>query len=111
MYYAVLTKIGEDGSPFKRSQIAPTAPGEPLRISEKATLIAFPSQPARLLSRNAGYCGYLLWHVNEETIHPDDMPAEEVFETTNAFTHWLMKKKIKDEKKHQQVINKLSTGF
>lgn len=93
MYYAVLTNLGEGGSPFKCPETAPEAPGSPLRVSEDATLIAFENQPARFFAgKYALASGKILWHATEEILHRDDLPADEIFDTCQEFQVWLSRR-------------------
>ena len=39
MFYGILTELGKNGMPFQYHNTAPQAPGDPLRVSEHATLI------------------------------------------------------------------------
>ena len=90
MVYAILTTAGAGGAPHKKPDVPPTAPGNPLRISENATLLAFENQPNRVFARKtASAYGKILWTVTENVIHPDDLPADETFSSHREFENWL----------------------
>ena len=90
MHYAILTTPGKGGLPFKTLETAPEAPGDPLRVSENATLLAFENQPTLVIaSQFATTYGKLLWHVPEQILHPDDLPARETFKTCQEFMMWM----------------------
>ena len=93
MFHAVLTNLGEGGSPFERPETAPQAPGSPLRVSEDATLIAFVNQPDRLFAgKYALASGKVVWHVTEEMLHRDDLPADKIFSSCQEFQVWLSRR-------------------
>ena len=90
MVYRILTNLGKGGSPFVIPDTTPTAPGDPLRVSPKATLIAFENQPDSVLAgKDAMAYGKILWCVTEDILHPDDLPAAEVFSSGREFENWL----------------------
>lgn len=96
MYYGILTNAREGGSPFKKPETPQTAPGDPLRVSEDATLVAFERQPTRLFARkDAAAYGKILWTVTKSILHPDDLPADEVFKTNQEFIVWLSRRDTK----------------
>ena len=89
MHYAILTKVGKGGSPFV-SENPQLAPGSPLRVSEDATLIAFENYNDRLLARGDALAyGKNFWHVTEDILHADDLPAAETFSSGREFVLWL----------------------
>lgn len=91
MEYAILTKLGE-GMPFKLPKASQMAPGQPLRVHESATLLAFERQPVLVFARRtANAFSYLLWNVPKTLIHEDDAP-EKTFETLTEFQQFLMEK-------------------
>ena len=90
MHYGVLTNLGEGGMPFENNKRPPTAPGDPLRLSEDATLLAFANQPDRVFANQyARASGKLLWYVAENILHPDDLPAAETFSSYREFQTWI----------------------
>ena len=90
MFYAILTTPGKNGSPFQKPETAPAAPGDPLRVSEDATLLAFENQPDRVFATQyARACSKLLWHMQEQILHPDDLPATETFSSYREFVKWI----------------------
>ena len=90
MYYGILTKLGEGGMPFKPSKTPPTAPGDPLSISENATLIGFENQPDSVFARQtAAAHGKILWSVSGVNLHPDDLKDAETFGSCGDFQRWL----------------------
>ena len=90
MYYAILTNLGEGGSPFLKPNTPPTAPGSPLRVSESATLIGFENQPDSVFARqSAAAYGKMLWSVNGVSLHPDDLSDAETFSSCREFDRWL----------------------
>ena len=90
MFYAILTEAGR-GMPFNYAETPPTAPGDPLRISENATLVAFENQPDLVFaSKCACVSGKILWHVTENILHRDDLPAAETFSNYREFQNWLI---------------------
>ena len=98
MFYAIMTTAGEGGVPHKKPETPPTVPGEPLRVSENATLLAFANQPDRVFARRtASAYGKILWDVSEEIIHPDDLPADEVFDSYEEFQAWLTRRDMESK--------------
>ena len=76
-----------------------TAPGSPLRVAEGATLIAFERQPDSVFARGDALAyGKNLWCVTEDILHPDDLPAAEVFSSGREFQRWLRDSKYEDKK-------------
>ena len=95
MFYAILTTAGK-GTPFKIMDAPPSAPGDPLRVSPDATLVAFERQPDRVFANQyARASGQILWYVNEEILHRDDMPADETFSSYHDFQVWLSRRDTK----------------
>ena len=95
MFYAVLTN---QGTPFQISDTPPQAPGNPLRVSPDATLLAFENQPSRLFaSKYARAASKQLWHVTEDILHRDDLPVAEVFTTCHDFQVWLFRRDMTGE--------------
>ena len=93
MVYGILTTPGKGGMPFEYGDTPPTAPGEPLRVSESGTLLAFVNQPDRVFaSRWANAYGKILWQVTEEILHQDDLPAAETFSSCQEFQMWLSRR-------------------
>ena len=90
MHYGVLTNLGKCGMPFQYGERPPTAPGDPLRVSADATLLAFENQPDRVFANQyARVSGKLLWYVTEDILHPDDLPAAETFGSYREFQTWI----------------------
>lgn len=88
MFYAILTNVGS--VPFRIPKKPPTAPGDPLRLSDKGTLLCFEHQPDRVFAnRYVRASGQILWYVNEELLHRDDLPADETFSSYHDFQVWL----------------------
>lgn len=93
MVYAILTTPGKGGMPFQNGERPPQAPGNPLRISEDATLLAFENQPDRVFANQyARASGKLLWYVTQDFLHSDDLPAEETFSSYREFQAWLSRR-------------------
>ena len=93
MNYAILTNLGEGGSPFQKPKTAPTAPGNPLRVSPEATLVAFENQPDSVFARgDAAAYGKIMWSVTKQILHADDIPDAEVFSSCNDFRVWLSRR-------------------
>ena len=93
MFYGILTTPGKGGMPFQMSDTPPTAPGDPLRVSPNAALIAFENQPDRVFaSKCACASGKILWNVPENILHPDDLPADETFSSFRDFQGWLIRR-------------------
>lgn len=85
MFYAILTEAGR-GMPFNYTGSPPTAPGDPLRVSEQAALMAFENQPDLVFaSKYACASGKILWHVTEQILHPDDLPTAKTFSSCRDF--------------------------
>ena len=96
MYVSVLTPIGTP--PFKSQR---SAPGEPLRVSESATLIEFSCQPTQLIAqRLAAAYGCILWAVSGVSLHDEDWLERVVIETTQEFNAFIRDadKEMSDEK-------------
>ena len=90
MFYAVLTEAGRE-MPFNYAGTPPTAPGDPLRVSERATLVAFENQPDLVFaSKYACASGKILWHVTESILHHDDLPDAKTFSSYRDFQSWLV---------------------
>lgn len=90
MFYGILTNAGEGGAPFKKPDTPPTAPGNTLRLSPEATLLAFETQPSWLFaSKYARAYSKILWSVDKKMLHRDDLPAAEVFGSCHDFQVWL----------------------
>lgn len=87
MHYAVLT---DPGTPFQFHNSAPQPPGDPLRVAENATLLAFENQPDLVFaSRWANASSKILWHVPEQILHLDDLSDAEHFSSYRDFSLWL----------------------
>ena len=91
MVYAILTTPGKGGMPFQNGERPPQAPGNPLRISEDATLLAFENQPDRVFANQyARVSGKLLWYITKDVLHPDDLLVpDETFSSYREFKAWL----------------------
>ena len=100
MVYRILTNLGKGGSPFQYTNTSPTAPGDPLRVSPQATLVAFENQHDSVLARQIALAyGKMFWHVTEDILHPDDLPAAEVFSSGREFKRWLF-----ESDRNEQVL-------
>ena len=89
MYYSILTVKYK--SPFKQSETPPSAPGDQLRVSEGAVLIAIENQPTVVFSRQIAMAyGQTLWAVTGVNLHEDDLEEAIEFETPNEFQKWLV---------------------
>lgn len=90
MFYGILTRPGQGGMPFQTIDAPPTAQGEPLRVSPDATLVAFENQPDRLFAaRLANTLGRILWYMDENILHPDDLQDAVKFDAYSDFQMWL----------------------
>ena len=91
MFYAILTRLGSGGAPFQYGDTPPTAPGEPMRVSEKATLVVFERHNDRLFASSwASAYGKLLWYVPETLLHPEDLPDATEFASCQEFQNYLV---------------------
>ena len=90
--YNILTPLGGGVPPFQVNLYkTPEAPGDQLRVSEKAMLVGFEYQPDVVFCRHiAGAYGYILWPVNGVRLHEDDLKEVIEFESSNDFSSWLI---------------------
>lgn len=87
-YTSILTKTGT--SPFKRSELPPTAPNNPLRVTEGATLIEFSHQPTMVIAqRIAPAYRFILWATSTVQFHEDDWAERIEIETTEDFNELI----------------------
>lgn len=91
MFYAILTNVGT--TPFQVPKKPSAAPGDPLRLSNKGSLLCFENQPDRLFAgKYARASGKVLWFVEKEILNRDDLPADETFSSCHDFQVWLSRR-------------------